>query len=653
MGGGAVIAALALGVLLTHRASGVINFAHAAIGTYIAFAYNELRQTGDLVLPILGLPDRVRVVGCAECVPATAMALPIALGLAAILGLVIYLLIFRPLRHAPALARVVASLGLFLYLLAIVGLRFGAQGAALRAPEPILPNSLVTVAGIDIQQDRLWLAGIVVVTSLMLGAVYRFTGFGLATRAASENEKGAVLLGRSPELLAAVNWMIASVLAGGAVILFAPISRLDPALTSLLIVPALAACLLGRFESFLVTVAAGLAIGMVQSELLNLQTEITWLPDVGLQQGVPFVIILVTMIVRGESLPTRGTITTGRFPRSPRPTHLLPATVALSAIAMIGLLTLDSTWRAAITISLIFALLSLSCVVLTGYVGQISLAPMAFAGVAAFSMVKLTDAGVPFPVAPLLGAVVALGVGLLVGIPAVRLRGMNLAIATLAAAAAIEELVFKWSWFTGGLGGTDVPRPSMLGIDLGYGAAGDGNARPAFGIVCIVVLVASSALVANLRRGATGLQWLSVRANERAAASSGIDVARAKLLAFAASSFLAGLGGTLLAYQRQTLSVDSFQVFNSLALLSITYLGGIASITGAMLAGLFADGGALTVAMGSSEGSQHQFAINGLLLIAVAVLYPEGVAGALHRVVDRVRRLVGRSASLPAAPRAA
>ena len=105
----------------------------------------------------------------------------------------------------------------------------------------------------------------------------------------------------------------------------------------------------------------------------------------------------------------------------------------------------------------------------------------------------------------------------MIGLPAVRVRGMNLAIATLAAATVVEELVLKWSWFSGGLGGASVPRPRLFGIDLGIGAAGSAFPRPAFGVLCLVVLVAAAVAVANLRRGATGLRWLGVRANERAA----------------------------------------------------------------------------------------------------------------------------------------
>ncbi len=645
LGGGAVLAALAMGLLLTYRASGVVNFAHAALGMFVAYNYVALREKGQVLNPLPFGPDRISLLpgetlladGTRELYRFKAgTALLLALLLAAVLGLLVYVLVFRPLRSAPTLARIAASLGLFLYLLSITRLRLGSQGAVLGHVEPLLPSSVVNVAGVDLQQDRLWLALIVVGVTAVLAALFHFTRFGLATRAAAESEKGAVLIGLSPTRLAAVNWMLGAVLAGGAVILIAPISGLDPTNTSLLVVPALAAAMLGRFSSFSITTIAGLLIGMGQSELLNLSSNVAALREFNLQQGLPFLVIILTMILRGESMPTRATLREGHFPRSPRPANLTLWTAVLGGGAVAATFVLDSTWRQGLTVTCITAVIALSIVVLTGYVGQISLMPLALAGVSGFTMAKFQrDFGIPFPIAPLLASLVAVGVGLLAGIPAARVRGMNLAIATIAAATAIEELVLKWGWLAPA-GGTTVPAPSLFGLDLGIQATGADFPRRPFVILCIVVLAVSALAVANLRRSATGVRFLAVRANERAAASVGLDVTRTKLLAFALSSFLAGLGGCLYAYGHPSLSNGSFAVFSSLALLATVYLGGIASVGGALLAGLFADGGLLTAAMGGSS-SPTQFALQGIVLIVVAIAYPEGITGAIYRLAARVR----------------
>jgi hypothetical protein len=189
-GSGVVIAALALGIVLTYRASGVVNFAHAAMGMFLAYTYGSLRQSGELLVPILGPWSRIKLLpsSCtAEAANATCSyrfssgtAFVITMALAALYGFVIYVLAFRPLRNAPALAKLVASLGLFLYLLAITNLRIGSQGAALSLPENLLPSTLIHILGVDIQQDRLWLALVVILMTAVLAAVYHYTRFGLA-----------------------------------------------------------------------------------------------------------------------------------------------------------------------------------------------------------------------------------------------------------------------------------------------------------------------------------------------------------------------------------------------------------------------------------------------------------------------------------------
>lgn len=635
VGAGASIAMLALGLVLTNRSSGVVNFGHAALGMYCAYVFYEFRETGDLVLPILGLPARLHLLARPTVVTAFLVVLPYA----ALVGLAVYIGIFRWLRHSPPLSRVVASIGLFLYLWAMVALRFPTAPLT----RPFLPGGSLRLLGRLVFVDRLVIAAIAVVLTAVLWAVYRFTTFGLASTAAAENEKGAVLIGLDADRLAAANWMISTVLAALAVILVARINSLDPLALSLLVVPALAAALLGGFRSFAAVAACGFAIGMLQNELVNLQAGAPSLAGLGLQQGLPFVLILVALAFRGKTLPTRGEIIDARLPDSPEPRAVLVWAAGALAVGVVVMLTAGDDVRTAVVNSAIAVVGSLSVVVLTGYIGQISLAPFAFAGVAAFSLVKLGTAGVPFPLAPLLAALVATAVGVAVGIPALRVRGINLAITTLGAAVAIEELLFKWGWFTGA-DGAQAPAPSVGPFDFSVATKGSAFPRPAFGILVLVVAAASAVAVAHLRQGTTGLHWLAVRTNERAAAAAGIDVSRAKLVAFGLSAFLAGVAGCLLAYRNRTLSVSSFGVFLSLALLAITYLAGIASVSGAVLAGALAPLGVFTLLQHGglpTEVSKYAFALNGALLMVVAVLAPSGITGA---VLGALRRRLARRA---------
>lgn len=626
--------------MLAHRASGVVNFAHAAMGMYVAFAFFEFRETGDLVLPVLGLPARIHLLAR----PTLASALGMAFVLAVVVGLLVYVLVFRPLRQAPPLAKVVASLGLLIYLQEVVRLRFPVSGASAVVRRPVLPDGPVRLLGTTVTENRLLLAALVVAITVVLTLVFRSTRYGLATRAAEENEKGALLLGIAPDRLGAISWATSSVLAALAVILIEPVSGISPTTTSLLVIPALAAALMGRLESFPITAATGLAIGMVQSLILGyvVRPDVTWipswLPTTGLQAIVPVVVIVAVLVWRGDALPDRSMVSGRRLPPSPEPRHVAAWTVGLVAIASFGLLTFDATARHALIVSLVFALLALSIVVVTGFTGQISLAQLAFAGIAGFASIRLTDGGVPFPIAMVLAAGLATLVGLAVAVPATRVRGMTLAVATLALAVAIEELVLASESLSGGHAGLAAPRPFVLGIDVGIGATGSSNFRPAFGFVCLGVLALAALVVTNLRRNRTGLRWLAVRANERAAAAAGIDVSRAKLGAFGVSAFLAGLCGVLMAFSVTTLSPTSFLVLGALVAVALTYLAGVSRVGGALLAGAITQSGIATALGSDGEANEYVFVVSGVLLIVVAIFLPGGLLGLADSVAAKLRR---------------
>ncbi|MEA2827842.1 MAG: branched-chain amino acid transport system permease protein livM [Actinomycetota bacterium] len=581
-------AALGLGLVLVHRASEVVNFAHGAMAMLVTYAFVELR-------PDLGLW------------PALAVSVVAAAGL----GLAVHVLVFRPLRTASALARVVASVGLLATLQALAVLWFGAGS---RAVPSLLPNRPVAVLGVDVPRDRLLLAALVVAAALGLWALYRFTRFGLASRATAEDQTSLAMLGWSPDTVSAANWMLASVLAGLGGILVGPLTALDPATTTLLVVPAVAAALAGRLSSFGATVAAALGLGMAQSAILKLQDDFSWIPRAGVREALPLVVILAALALGAGRNLGRGAPAERPLPLATRARRPLRGAAVGVAVGAVGLLVLDGQYRLGLVNSLVGAIICLSLVVLTGYMGQISLAQMAFAGAAGFSLAKLVSAwGVPFPVAPLVAAVLAAVVGVAVGLPALRLRGLSLAVVTLAAAVAVEEAVFKSPALTGGFEGTQVPRLP------GVGRAG----TVGFGLVALAVLATAGLGVVALRRGRLGRRFLAVRANERAAAACGIGLTATKLTAFALSAFVAGLGGALLGYGQGRLSFGSFGVFVSLSYLAAAYLGGIASVSGAVVGGLLVPSGLVfTVVDG-----KYQLLVTGLALILVAIARPQGIVG--------------------------
>ena len=599
---------------MVHRVSGLVNVAHGAMASAATYVFVDLRARMPFTL-----------------------AFVLALLFAATLGLAVHAAVFRPLGGAPALSQVVASVGVMITLQAAIVLRFGSANRSVAAVLPAQPAHLF---GLDIPRDRLLLAAVAVAAAIALWAVGRFSRFGLAARAVADDPTAAALLGWSPDTVAAVSWCLASVLAAVAGVLAAPISSLNPTTYSLLVVPALAAALAGGLSSFGGTVAAGLGLGMVQSLLVKLQGEVGWLSHPGLRDGLPFIVIIVAMAIRGQALAGRDTPAGRRLPAAPRPRlHVAPVAVA-TVIAAASLFAFGPELRLALIQSLIGAVVCLSLVVLTGYLGQISLAQMAFAGVAGFALARLAgSAGIPFPVAPMLAAAVAGLAGLVVGLPALRVRGVNLAVVTLAGAVAVEELVFKSPAVTGGVGGTRVPSPRLFGIDLGIGSNGTASyPRPVFGLVVLAVLIVLAMGAAWLRGSTWGRRLLAVRANERAAAASGLDVAAVKLAGFAASAFVAGLGGALLAYAQGRLSFASFGVFVSLSYLAVAYVGGITRVSGALVGGALVSGGLGFTALDRlGHLGRYQLLVTGLALVAMAVRYPDGMAAAAARLASRHR----------------
>jgi ABC-type branched-subunit amino acid transport system permease subunit len=622
LGSGAIYAILALGLVLKYRSAGVVDFGHSATAMFIAYVYLGLRTEGKLQLPWTVLPHSISLTGSEI---GTAPAMVMALVYAALLGLVMYVAIYRPLRHATPLARICASVGVMLFLQAVAVLNFGSKP---KSTPSILPNSPLEIAGITVPVDRLWFAVLVIVLAAALWAVYRFTRFGLATRAAAENEEGASVIGLSADRIAAGNWMIATVLGGLAGILIAPIATIQPATYTLFIVPALAVALIARFQSFAIAAAAGLALGMLESEVTKVVSVFSWLPQEGLPQALPFVVIVIGMTLVAKRMAARGEIVVQRNPSLGRPTRPYAMTAICFAVGLVGLFALQGSLRFALISSFIWICLALSLVVLTGYVGQVSLAQMAFAGVSAFGLTHIAgQLGIGFPFSLILASLGAVPLGIVVGLPALRLRGVNLAVVTIAAALVLDSLVFNWTWFTGGLGGTKVGSPNLLGLDLGISSAAE-YPRVLFGVLTLLIVCGVGLMVARLRGSAAGRTMIAVRSNERAAAAAGINVGRIKLFAFALSSWIAGIGGVLFAYAQQSVSPPTFETFSSLNLVAIAFVAGVGRIAGAAFAGIMMASTGLFVTLLDREFEigKYQLVVAGLLLTITAIKQPDGVA---------------------------
>ena len=659
-GAGAIFAALAIGLVLTYRASGVINFAHGAIATWVAYTYTSLQNDGDIPIPPLPNPvapiEGIFDVEIFDFPTFVSMGGPWpegwavlgALTIAALLGLLLHFGVFRALRYQPPLTKVVASVGIMLAFQSAIVLRYGGT----RPPriEPIIPDGLRTstanVFGSIVPWDRFALLAITLAMTAGLWFLFRYSRYGLHTRASAENEQYATLLGIAADRQAALSWMLGTVLAGFVGILVAPTTSLTPTNFTLFIVPALGAALLARFTSFWVAALGAVGIAMGQNVLLFAEIDQDWFPSLNLDAVLPLAIIVGAMVVRGEVLPGRGAIEAGRLPQAFvarwRPTLAGFWVAAAAAVVVWG----PFDYRIGMTNTMIGAILVLSLVVVTGYVGQISLAQLAFTGVAAAGLAAFgTDAGIPFPIAPLLAAAVATLFGLVVALPALRVRGASLAIVTLAAAVAIDQLVFRGDgWFRiEGVPNRSFDDPSLFGVEFGPSSSfpinGDELPTPAFGLFVLVVLVLLAIMVSRLRQSRLGEQMLAVRANERAAAAAGVNVAGIKLAAFGIAAFIAAVAGTLNAYKLGTIQITNYTVLTNLAILAFAYLGGISSITGALYAGtLFSAGIGVVVGEELIDLGRYEAYVAGVALVLTAIVNPEGIDGFDRAQRERLRR---------------
>jgi sulfate-transporting ATPase len=595
LGIGALYALASQGLIVIYRGSGVLNFAQGAIGMAGVFVQWDLHeQQGWAFWPSL-------VVGVL---------------FSAAIGALTHLAIMRPLRKSSPLVRVIATLGVLVTLQAIAVLRYGSTPQFVLSE---LPSDPVNIHGsIVISQDRLWLIGIAVVLTVALWALYRFTRFGLATAAVAENERSAASIGWSPDRIATANWVLGSALAGLVAILIAPIITLQAGVMTNLILAAIAVALVARFESFPIALVAGLGIGVAQTELNR------YVHQPGIGESVPFIVIVAVLVITGRSLPLRDYFLQ-RLP-SLGSGRINWRGVALACTLCVFLMaTLSPQWIDALTITLCIAFVLLSVLVVTGYAGQLSLAQYAMAGFGAWVAGRLVATqGTPLWLALILGTAATVPLGVLIALPAVRTRGINLAIVTLGLGTAIELMLFRNPEYTGSIQGTQVGDAHLFGVNVN---SIDHPTR--YGIIVLAVFVLCSLMVANVRRGRSGRRLIAVRTNERAAAALGISVPGAKLYAFALSAAIAGVGGILYVFRLPSIDYTEFNNFTSLTDVGLGLLGGIGYLAGPILGatlGAGAFGQQLLTSVFSESVGKYTDLIGGISIILIVLGNQNGLA---------------------------
>ena len=594
LGVGALYAFASQGLIVIYRGTGVLNFSLGATAIAGVFMQWELQYEHGW--------------------PFLASAL-VGVALSAVLGVLTHWVIMRPLRRASSLVRVIATLGVLITIQAGTVIRYGSNA---RQVDSWLPTGRVTLYGdVGTTFDRLILLGVASASAFGLWLLYRSSQFGLATEAVSESERSAAAIGVSPNRIAVLNWALGSAIAAVAGILVVPIITLQITSMTALILAALAAALVGDFRSFPIATAAGFVLGIGQTLVGR------FVDQQGLGPSLPFLVIIAFLVFRGRSLPLRDYFLK-ELPMIGNGRMSWDWTI-FGCLAIIFLMvTKQAKWVDALTVSLGVTIVLLSIVVLTGYAGQLSLAQYTIAGFGAWVAGRLVAVyDIPFLLGMVAGVAAAVPLGFVFALPAVRTRGINLAIVTLGLGTTMELMLLRNRNYTGGVQGTQVGNPDLFGYDIG-----SINHPARYGIFVLGMTMLTVWIVSNVRRGRSGRRMIAVRTNERAAAALGIDVAVAKLFAFAFASAIAALGGILLAFRLSSISYQSFTNFTSVTYVGLALVGGVGHLLGAFVGAMMATAGVNQEILESTWDGVGKWTqlISGIAILLTVLAYQDGVA---------------------------
>lgn len=571
---GCVFALVAIGLVLTYKTSGVFNLAFGAQAYVSAAVYYDTHVRHKW--PII---------------PAFVLAV---LVFGPLVGLVLDRLIFRFMRTAPHVARLVAALGLLVAIPQLVNLWFGQSPSF--GVEGIWPSSQGSNFAVyhfgDYALNGDQVATLIATAVVVIGltALFRFSDIGLRMRAVVESARMTELSGINAGRVGTIAWMLSSLVAGLAGVLLAPLfAQVSATNFTVLIVAAIAAAAFGGLTSIPLTLLGGILLGVAQGLLGGYLPPASVLAQ-GLRPSLPFVALFLLLIF-WPSLRNRREVTdplAGVDPPPPglaaleRSRGLTWATriFALIVLAIAIPFVLSSNyWLLLGTEAVILSTIFLSIVVITGMAGQISLCQATFAAIGAFTTAQLvSNYHVSVMITILAGAAMAAVVGALLAIPVLRLGGIYLALATFAFALMFESVLVPLDWVGGGANPIKVPRPKFAGIDFAN--------NKSFFFLCIAILAVVSVLVIFVRGGTIGRYLDALRGSETAAQAIGVNPTRARIIAFSLSAGIAGLGGGLLATQTGIAQPADYNSFLGLFWVVLVVTLGSRTVEGAVQAGV-------------------------------------------------------------------
>ena len=624
---GLTYALLGAGLVLVYRSSRVLNFAHGEMGAL-----------GASLIPVLVVRYHWSYWE----------ALPTALAVAAAAGAVLELFVIRKLAKAPRLIVLVATIGASQLFFAISSfIPKESLGSAIY-PTPF--RASFNVGSLRVNTAEILILIVVPIATAGLVAFYRFTNLGLASRAAAENSDAAQLAGVPVRRVSLAIWTLAGLLAGVSAVLVGPTQPIVTrvALGPQLLVRALGAAMVGGLTSIPQVFLGGVAIGL-------LEALVKWnYPTGGAFEVALFVVIVVSLLARRGlgALARGGEGTSWSLAGALRPIHPALARhprvkrarraglAALIAGAVLLPVPMSNGHRVLLTGIVLFALMGLSLVVLTGFAGQVSLGQFAFVAVGALVGGRMHQLGYPMWTGVLYAMAAGAVVAIVIGLPSLRIRGLFLAVTTLAFAVASQTWLYGQHWLVkvqGGLTSLELPRQRLLGVDL--------HQERNYYWFCLLVFVLAALVVRRLSATGVGRSMQAVRDNEPAAATLGLSPRRVKLTAFVVAGMMAALAGWL--YGGMLVSFTDPATFApelSMALVAMVILGGVTTVTGAVLGAAWLRGLAyfLGPLLPGLLGANVALIVGGVGLLAAVLQFPAGLAGVAFKARDWiVARLAG------------
>ena len=621
---------VACGLILVYRANRIINFANAEIGAMCA------------TLAVLLMKSRFQV-------PYWAAAL-IAIVVAIAAGALVEYLIIRRFATAPRLILSVATIGVGLIF---AGIQFFLpQAITGRFVDPDPPTNRFSEIRFNVGTTIFngnHLVVIVVVTLILVGltAFFRFTDVGLAVRASAENRDRAWLLGIPVKRVSTVVWILSSVLAAIGVFLRAPIIGLPigTLVGPTVLLYGLAAAVIARMEKFEVAMVASIAIGMVDQSFYSFSRD----PSLGSAIVLPALLVIMLLQRGTESRGKDTGVATWSLGQEFRPVppelRWVPevqwgqfAIRGLLLIAAMGAPFVMSVFQLDVaSLVLIYGIVAVTLVVLVGWAGQISLGQWGFVGIGAATaggMYKLAQAD--FIVAILAAGLVGAMAAVLIGLPALRIQGLYLAVTTLAFAIAVQVFVLSpnhSAWLL-------PDRSKGIERPLLYSRFDLANDK-AFYFFTLAILILALASARSLRSSRTGRVLIATRDNPKGAQSYGVSVTSARLTAFAFAGFWCGLAGGLFAYHQQAIDTLAFGPTVSLDVLVMVVLGGLTTLPGALLGT-----GVLAFFEYGRFAQSTQFLASGVGVLLILLALPGGLAQLLYGGRDALLRKVAERRGL-------